>query len=145
GAINIVTVNPSSSGAQIQLNGGSNFKNNEESNNKTYHSESVQILGSYASESQNHLVAGSIENGSGHRYNTALKNQKIFYQVHLSTYYKKFITVIAGFVYNNFVAICFYAAPINKESTVFTQSEIASICYKTKLTDRLSLKPQVNY
>jgi iron complex outermembrane receptor protein len=145
GAINIVTINPNSSGAEIQVNGGTNFKDNEEDTNKTYHSKSVQMLGRYASEIQNHLLAGSIENGSGHRYNTAFKNQKIFYQGNLSTSSKSNMTAMAGFVYNNFGANGFYAAPSDKESAEITQTGIASIGYKTKLTDRLTLKPQVNY
>src|SRR5690554_962582 len=145
GAINIVTVNPGRTGAEIQLNGGTNFKDNEENPEKTYYSKSAQILGSYASQTQNHLLAGSIDNGSGHRYNTAFKNQNIFYQGHINTDSKSSMTIMAGFVYNNFGANGFYAAPSDKESAEITQTGIASIGYNTKLTERLTLKPQVNY
>lgn len=145
GAINIITVKPNESRAEIQFDGGTNFKNNEEHTDKIYKSKSIQILGSYASETQNHLLAGSLQSGSGHRYNTAFKNQKVFYQGELTISPKNTITFMSGFVYNNFGANGFYAAPNDKESAEITQTGIASIGYKTQLTNRLSLRPQVNY
>ncbi len=145
GAINIVTIKPNSTGAEVQLNGGSNFKENEENTDKTYHSKELQLLGTYANEFQNHLLSGSINSGSGHRYNTAFKNQKVFYQGNLSINPRNSITLMGGFVYNNFGANGYYAAPSDKESQEITQTGIASVGYNTKLSDRLNLTSQVNY
>ncbi len=145
GAINIVTIKPNSTGMEVQLNGGSNFKENEENTDKIYHSKEVQLLGSYANEKQNHLFAGSTNNGSGHRYNTALKNQKLFYQGQLSIDARNSFTLMTGYVYNNFGANGYYAAPSDKESQEITQTGIASLGYNTKLSDRLNLTSQVNY
>lgn len=145
GAINIVTIKPNSIGAEVQLDGGSNFKENEEHTDKTYHSKGLQLLGTYADETQNHLLSGSINNGSGHRYNTGFKNQKVFYQGHLSINPRNTITVMAGYVYNNFGANGYYAAPSDKESQEITQVGIASVGYTTKLNDRFNLTSQLNY
>lgn len=145
GAINIVTIQPNSTGMEVQLTGGSNFKENEENSDKVYHSREAQLLGTYANEMQNHLFGGSIHSGSGHRYNTALKNQKLFYQGQISVDPRNNFTLMTGYVYNNFGANGYYAAPSDKESQEITQIGIASLGYSTKLNDRLNLTSQVNY
>lgn len=52
GAINIVTIKPNKTGIEIQLNGGSNFKDNEEQPDKIYNSKGIEIAGSYVTENQ---------------------------------------------------------------------------------------------
>ena len=80
GAINIVTVKPSESSVAVQLTAGSNFKENEEKPDKQYRSQGIEAMATLGNEDENHLIAGSIQSGSGHRYNTGFKNHKIFYQ-----------------------------------------------------------------
>jgi len=145
GAINIVTIKPNKTGVELQLNGGTNFKDNEENSDNVYNSKAVQILGSYATEKQNHLLAGSIQSGSGHRYNTAFKNHKLFYQGNLNINPYNSITLMAGYVYNNFGANGFYAAPVDKEAQEIIQTGMASIGYRSQLTERLSIEPRINY
>ena len=145
GAINIVTIKPDKTGIEVQLDGGSNFKDNEENPDKIYTSKGIQLAGSYATDKQNHLLAGSIQSGSGHRYNTAFKNHKLFYQGNLDINPYNRVSVMAGYVYNNFGANGFYAAPIDKESLEIIQTGMATISYKSQLTDKLSLEPRINY
>lgn len=145
GAINIVTTNPNRSGAEIQLNGGSNFKENEENPDRNYFAQGVQLLGTYATEKQNHLWAGSLQKSTGHRYNTALSNHKIFYQGNLSIAPKNSLTLMAGYVYNNFGANGFYAAPIDIESQELTQTAILSIGHKSQLSEKINLNSKINY
>ena len=145
GAINIITTQPNKSGAVIQLNAGSNFKENEEKANKNYLAQGIQLLGGFANEKQNHLLATSLDNSSGHRYNTAYKNQKVFYQGNMTLNSRNNITIMGGYVHNNFGANGFYAAPADKESLEITQTAIASLGLKSRISDRLRLSPQVNY
>ena len=145
GAINIITTQPNRTGAEVQVNGGTNFIKNEENDSKNYYSQGVHLMGSYADEIQNHLVAGSSQNSTGHRYNTAFKNQKIFYQGNMNIDPRNNITVMGGYVYNNFGSNGFYAAPIDKESLEITETAIGSISYKSQLNERLSISPQVSY
>lgn len=145
GAINIITIQPNRTGAEIQVNGGTNFKTNEEKTNKNYYSKGIELLGSYADETQNHLIAGSLQNSTGHRYNTAFKNQKIFYQGNINLNPNNSLTFMGGYVHNNFGANGFYAAPIDKESLEITETAIGSIGYKTQINDRFSFAPQMSY
>ena len=145
GAINIVTIKPDKTGIEVQLDGGSNFKDNEENPDKIYTSKGIQLAGNYATDKQNHLLAGSIQSGSGHRYNTAFKNHKLFYQGNLDINPYNRVSVMAGYVYNNFGANGFYAAPIDKESQEIIQTGLATISYKSQLTDKLSLEPRISY
>lgn len=145
GAINIITVNPNEKAIELQVEGGSNFKEDEERENKTYYSQKVQILGNYASEKHNQLLAASIEKGSGHRYNTAFDNKKIFYNGNLNTSSNSALTMMAGYVYNNFGANGYYAAPNDIEAAEITQTAIASLSYDTRVHQNLTIKPQVSY
>lgn len=145
GAINIVTIKPNKTGVEIQLNGGSNFKDNEEQPDKVYNSKGIEIAGSYVTEKQNHLLSGTLQDGSGHRYNTGFKNQKLFYQGNLEINQNNRVAIMAGYIYNNFGANGFYAAPIDKESQEIIQTGIASIGYTSQLSNRLSLSPRISY
>lgn len=145
GAVNIITTQANRSGAELQLNAGSNFNENEEKANKKYQAQGIQLLGSFANETQNHLLATSLENSSGHRYNTAFKNQKIFYQGNVSFNPRNSMTIMGGYVHNNFGANGYYAAPADKESLEVTQTAIASLGFKSRINERLTLLPQVNY
>jgi len=145
GAINIVTINPNKTGMALQVNGGSNFKKNDEDPDHIYNSKGIELSGTYATEKQNHLLAGSIQSGSGHRYNTAFKNHKLFYQGNYNIDPYNSVSVMAGYVYNNFGANGFYAAPIDKESLEIIQTGMASIGYRTQISDKLTLEPRVNY
>ena len=145
GAIIIITIQPHRTGAELQINGGTNFNKNEENNSRNYYSQGIQLMGSYADETQNHLLAGSSQNSTGHRYNTAFKNQKIFYQGNMSLDAHNSITIMGGYVYNNFGSNGFYAAPIDKESLEVTETAIVSVGYKSQINPRFSIAPQLSY
>lgn len=145
GAINIVTVKPDRTGIEAQVNAGTNFKDNEEDPDKIYSSKGIQLAGSYADEHQNHLLSGDLQNGSGHRYNTAFKNHKLFYQGNMQLSSRERLSVMAGYIYNNFGANGYYAAPIDKEALEIVQTGIASITYTNQVNDRLTISPRVNY
>lgn len=145
GAINFVTIKPNRTGAEVQINSGSNFKDNEENPDKTYLSKGIQLMGNYANEHQNHIISGSFSDGTGHRYNTAFKNNKLFYQGNISFKPNQTLTFMTGYVYNNFGANGFYAAPGDKESLEITQTGMASIGYETQLSERVTINPRINY
>lgn len=145
GAINIVTVKPNRTGIEAQVNTGTNFKDNEENPDKIYSSKGIQIAGSYADENQNHLLSGDLQSGSGHRYNTAFKNHKLFYQGNVQLSPRERLSIMAGYIYNNFGANGYYAAPIDKEALEIVQTGIGSVTYSNQVNDRLSISPRINY
>ncbi len=145
GAINIVTVKPDRSSIAVQLTAGSNFEENEEKSDKQYHSEGIEAMATLGTEEENHLIAGSIHSGSGHRYNTGFKNHKIFYQGNRHFSGDSRLSLMAGYVYNNFGANGFYAAPIDKESLEIIQTGLISVGYRTRLSDNLRIEPRVSY
>lgn len=145
GAINIVTVKPSESSIAVQLTAGSNFKENEEKPDKQYRSQGIEAMATLGNEDENHLIAGSIQSGSGHRYNTGFKNHKIFYQGNRYFSDRNRLSLMAGYVYNNFGANGFYAAPIDKESLEIIQTGMVSVSYRTELSDRLRIEPRLSY
>lgn len=145
GAINIVTVQSRHNDLKIQASKGTNFKENQEKNNRKYYADLFEIAGSLADETQNHLWAASLQKSTGHRYNTANKNHKIFYQGNVSTSHTQTFSFTAGYVYNKFGANGYYAAPVDKEALEITQSALLSAAHKAKIGDRITLHSKLNY
>lgn len=145
GAINIVTVKPNRTGIEAQVNAGTNFQENEEKPDKIYSAKGIHLAGSYANDDQNHLISADLQNGSGHRYNTAFKNHKLFYQGNIELSHRDRLSVMGGYIYNNFGANGYYAAPIDKESLEIVQTGIGSVTYSRQLNDQLTISPRINY
>src|SRR3546814_17037853 len=96
-------------------------------------------------EAGHHSLYGSHESGNGYRYNTAFRNNKVFYQGEIPTNGMDAISIMGGYVSSGFGANGFYAAPGDKESREIVQTLLAAIGYRSQLTDRLSVSPRVSY
>ena len=91
------------------------------------------------------MLALSQDAGNGYRYNTAFKNQKVFYQGNYRLKKQSELGVSGGFIRNNFGANAFYAAPGDKESEETVETALASVVYKTRMNEVWTLKPRLSY
>ncbi|HWK59286.1 MAG TPA: TonB-dependent receptor [Parapedobacter sp.] len=145
GAINIVTRKPTASGISAHVYAGSGFKRDTANNDVLFNGRGVQLGGTLAGKAGNHSLYGSHESGNGYRYNTAFRNNKVFYQGEIPTRGTDALSLMGGYVSNGFGANGFYAAPGDKESREIVQTVLAGIGYRSQLANRLSLSPRVSY
>lgn len=144
GAINIVTKEAFSTGLEGHLFSGSSFREDDTSG-ETFSSYGIRATGTLNVNSSGHVMSLSREAGNGHRYNTAFKNNRAFYQGRFVTGNDNEMQVMAGFVDNNFGANGYYAAPGDKESQELVQTGIASVSYRAQVTDAWSITPRLSY
>ena len=145
GAINIVTRSPAQSGVSAHAYTGSGFKKDTANNNTLFHGRGVQVGGTYAGQHHRHTLSGSHESGNGYRYNTAFRNNKVFYQGDAFTNETDVLSLMGGYVHNDFGANGYYAAPGDIESQEVVQTILAAIGYRGQLTERFLLSPRVSY
>jgi len=145
GAINIVTRRPERSELTAHAYTGSGFKKDTADNHKLFHGRGIQLGGTLVGTAGRHSLYGSHESGNGYRYNTAFRNNKVFYQGEIPTGAVSAFSLLGGYVSNDFGANGFYAAPGDKESQEVVQTVLAAIGYRSQLTDRFSLSPRVSY
>ncbi|WP_188505848.1 TonB-dependent receptor plug domain-containing protein [Parapedobacter pyrenivorans] len=145
GAINIVTRKPATSGISAHVYTGSGFKRDTANNDILFNGRGIQFGGTWAGRAGRHSLYGSHESGNGYRYNTAFRNNKVFYQGDVATNSTDAVSLMGGYVSNGFGANGFYAAPGDKESREVVQTVLAAIGYRSRLNDRLSLSPRVSY
>src|SRR5690606_27088050 len=145
GAINIVTRKPEATGFSAHVYGGSGFKRDTANNDMLFNGRGVQLGGTLNGSLGRHSLYGSHESGNGYRYNTAFRNNKVFYQGVLPTHATDELSLMGGYVSNGFGANGFYAAPGDKESREVVQTVLAAMGYRSQLTERLSLAPRVSY
>lgn len=145
GAINIVTKTADSNALFAHVFGGTNFKKDEEGDDKLYNGRGVQLGGSLVTNKVSHQLFTAHESGTGYRYNTAYHNNKIFYQGKVDINQANRIDVLGGYVRNSFGANGFYAAPGDKEAKEIVETVLASVRSKHQLNNRLSISPQVGY
>ncbi len=145
GAINIVTRKPTASGISAHVYTGSGFKRDTANNGVVFNGRGMQLGTTLAGRAGRHSLYGSHESGNGYRYNTAFRNNKVFYQGNVATNRTDAFSLMGGYVSNGFGANGFYAAPGDKESREVVQTVLAAIGYRSQLTDRLSLSPRVSY
>lgn len=145
GAINIVTRTPDTSNLSAHAYGGSGFKKDADNDDALLYGRGVQVGGSFVGQRYRQSLYGSHESGNGYRYNTAFRNNKLFYQGDIYTNESDAISIMGGYVSNDFGANGFYAAPGDRESQEIVQTILASIGYRSQLTERLTLSPRVGY
>ncbi|WP_437921289.1 TonB-dependent receptor plug domain-containing protein [Sphingobacterium sp. LRF_L2] len=145
GAINIVTRKPSHSEVLAHTYAGTGFKRDTSNNDELFNGRGVQLGGSLVGRLGRHAIYGSHESGNGYRYNTAFRNNKIFYEGEVPTNATSALSLMGGYVDSDFGANGFYAAPGDKESQEVVQTIMAAISYRTKLSERFSLTPRVSY
>lgn len=144
GAINIVTRKVETSGVEGRVYTGSNFSHDEESGN-IYNGRGVQLGGRVAGENSRHLLYGGYDGGNGYRHNTGFTNAKVFYQGDATVDGGDVLSWMGGYVYNDFGANGFYAAPGDINSQEIVQTAIGSLQYRTELNERWTLIPRIAY
>lgn len=145
GAINIVTRKPQQPELSAHAYAGTGFQRDTAGNGALFNGRGLQLGGTYATSQQQHSLYGGHESGNGYRYNTAFRNHKAYYQGNIQTNTTDALTLMGGYVYNNFGANGFYAAPGDRESQEIVQTALAAIAYHAQLTERFSLSPRVSY
>ena len=145
GAINIVTRKPTESELSAHAYAGSGFKRDTSDNDALFYGRGIQVGGTLTGKAGTHSLYGGHESGNGYRYNTAFRNNKVFYQGEVATGEQDALSLMGGYVSNDFGANGFYAAPGDKESREIVQTVLAAIGYRNRLTDRLSISPRVSY
>ncbi|MEO6682107.1 MAG: TonB-dependent receptor plug domain-containing protein, partial [Ginsengibacter sp.] len=144
GAINIITKQPSETGVDVNVYGGSSFKK-DTSNQKLFAGYGVDVTASIASEKVAHFISLSHAQSSGYRYNTAFNNEKIYYQNKIDLGKARTLSFLGGYVFNDFGANAFYAAPADKDSREIVQTAIGGASEVLPMNKFWTLRPQVSY
>lgn len=144
GAINIITRQPASDGLDINLYAGSSFQK-DTSNGKLFSGYGAEATASLAGEKVSHLISASHAQSSGYRYNTAFRNEKVFYQNKIDLGSERSVQVLGGYVFNDFGANGFYAAPGDIESREIVQTAIAGVSGILPINDFWTLRPRLSY
>lgn len=144
GAINIITRQPQKTGVDLNIYAGSSFQK-DTSNQKLFGGFGVDASASFAGGKTKHFISMSHMQSSGYRYNTAFENEKIFYQNTIDLGKSKSLSFLGGFVYNNFGANGFYAAPADKESKEAVQTGIAGASAILPVNSFWTLRPRISY
>jgi len=145
GAINIVTRKPIDSGISAHAYTGSGFKRDTANNGALFNGRGIQLGVTGIGAAGRHSLYGSHESGNGYRYNTAFRNNKVFYQGEIPANGTDAFSMMGGYVSNGFGANGFYAAPGDRESREVVQTILAAVGYRRQLTDRISFSPRVSY
>lgn len=144
GVINIVTKNPDKSGVQLGVELGSSF-DSDTSNLKIYKGLEVNFLGTIVKDKSEHLLAISAVQTNGHRYNTEMNNNKLFYQNQIHLKGNNHLQMMVGGIYNEFGSNGFYAAPADVESKETVQTIIGSIKGDFQVNSIWKILPSISY
>ncbi|MCO6495871.1 MAG: TonB-dependent receptor [Bacteroidetes bacterium] len=144
GVINIVTKNPDENNVWVDVSSGSSFRS-DTSNNKMYGGTNLNVSASFNNKNMRHLISLSSLNSSGYRYNTAMSNQKAYYQNQIDLKNQNTIRLMGGFVYNDFGANAFYAAPGDIESREIVQTGLAAAKGDFKISKLWNFRPSLSY
>jgi len=145
GAINIITRNPGSTGADVQMGGGTSFRNNDSSNHHLFAGYDLSIAAGIHSKKVSQFLSASQTQSSGYRYNTALSNQKVLYQNQIDAGKNIRLNLLGGYVNNQFGANDFYASPADKESKERVQTAIAGISATIQVNPVWVMRPRLSY
>src|SRR5690606_35706471 len=145
GAINIVTRKPSDSGMSAHAYAGSGFKRDTANHDALFNGRGMQLGLTHVGATGRHSLYGSHESGNGYRYNTAFRNNKVFYQGEIPTNGPDALSLMGGYVSNGFGANGFYAAPGDSEAREVVHTVLAAVGYRHQLADRMSISPRVRY
>ncbi len=144
GAINIVTRKPDKNFFEAGLEAGSSFRKRDEGDG-VYNGQAVYAGGGFKKERSQHLIFGNYQRGNGYRYNTANDLLRFFYQGNVDLTSSERVNLQAGYVYNNFGANGFYAAPGDRESQELIQTAFASIEYNKQIDSNWRFTPRFSY
>ncbi|RAJ80279.1 iron complex outermembrane receptor protein [Chitinophaga dinghuensis] len=143
GAINIITRKAAASGAEVNGNLGSSFHRDD--NNKLYNSYSLGASGAVVKDKSNQSLSASMNAGNGYRYNTAYQNTKALYQGDFRMNRDNSVSVLAGYVDNQYGANAYYAAPGDIESKEYVKTALAAVSSSHKITSNWLMTPRISY
>lgn len=144
GVINIVTKKPIETNIWANLSTGTSFES-DTSNNKLYNGNNINLTVTHAGKRMNQMLSLNSQNSSGYRYNTAMSNHKAYYQNQINLKNDNEILLMGGFVYNDFGANAFYAAPGDIESKETVQTGIAALKGVFNANKNWQIRPTLNY
>lgn len=144
GAINIITQQPDGNGFFVQVNTGSSFEK-DTSNHKLYGAVGLDFNTHFTLKKVKNFLAVSTMQSSGHRYNTGLNNNKVFYSNEISLIGGNQLNLMAGYISNKFGANGFYAPPGDLNSKEKVQTVLASISGDFNIKGKWFLRPAVSY
>ncbi len=144
GAINIITTQPAKNSLDVHLYGGSSFTK-DTSNQKLYGGFGLDVAASFSGEKVNHLISLIHAQSSGYRYNTAFNNEKVFYQNSIDLGKERTLSFMGGYVFNDFGANAFYAAPGDKESREIVQTAIGGVNAVLPVNTVWTFRPRISY
>lgn len=144
GVINIVTKKDSYNNVVARLYSGSSFQKDDTAGN-TYYNYGVQVVGQMATENWKHLLAGSIDNGNGYRYNTAYSNKRILYSTRGKLNEKASLEFMGGIANSDFGANAFYSAPGDKESNEEVNTTNLAFRLPVQVTKNWMIRPAASY
>lgn len=144
GAINIVTKTVSENLISAQAYTGTSFKNSEDTQNGKYYGKGFQLGFTHKIAQFSQQLYLGHEDSNGQRYNTASKNNKIYYQGAYAPDSLNNISTSFGYIDNQFGANGYYAAPGDKESYELVKTAFATIQSKHKLSNALTISPRIS-
>lgn len=144
GVINIVTKKAADNNFTARVYSGSNFQA-DDSTGKTYFNYGAQVVGQIATDKWQHLVAGSLDEGNGYRYNTAYSNKRAIYSAKGQLNAKAHIELMGGIANSDFGANAFYAAPRDIESTEEVNTVNLAFRLPVQVSKNWLLRPSANY
>lgn len=146
GSINIVTRSVEDTQVFVHTYGGSSFKKVEDDDKSgVYYGNGIQIGGHIAQESHDHQLYFTREYSNGQRYNTAADSYRGFYQNQVKLNPSNSIGLMGGYIYNDFGANGFYAAPGDIESKEVVQTVLVSLGSSHQLSEKLYISPRVSH
>ncbi len=144
GAINIITKMPDDNYFSVGTIAGSSFAR-DSSNNKLYGAAKINIAAGFGSKKVRHFAAFSTNQSSGYRYNTAMNNNKLFYQNRIELPESNHLSFTGGFISNEFGSNGFYSPPGDIESKETVRTGLLSGTGKFQMTDNWNLRPELSY
>lgn len=144
GAINIVTKKAVNNLVSAQIYGGSSFENSEDTHTGKYYGKGFQLgITNKVGKLEQQLYLGH-EDSNGQRYNTASRNNKIYYQGSYAPNDQNNISTSIGYIDNQFGANGYYASPGDKESYELVKTAFATVQSKHKITNALTISPRIS-
>ncbi len=144
GAINIVTKNSKKSFFLADVFSGSGFqKQDSEEGSGIYAGAGLELTGNLAAENHRHLFSAGQVVSNGVRYNSAVKNSKLFYKGNFDVDANNQISALGGYMYNRFGANGFYAAPGDRNSEEIVETSVFGISSQHKIGN-FTLMPRLS-
>lgn len=146
GAVNIVLSSESDSKLFFDTTFGSSFsKRTEEDKSGVYFGQAYQVGGNFKVRNSNHQFSYGKELSNGHRYNTSSDNDKYFYSGNVNINSDHQVSLLFGYISNEFGANGFYASPGDKDSYEIVNTAIVGLSSVHSLKEKFIIKPSISY